>query len=247
MASSWMVEKYTVSAAKAPLLRMDADAQRSGDQDAGRSFSLTIQAGEIIGLLDAGGSTIDLIAGFIKPTDGRIVFAGADITDLPPEARVQRGIVKVRPTNTLFLDLTALENLLLGSAIRQPPLFPRQGGKTYRERGQEILQLAGLGDVAEQPVAWLEPAQQCLLMIAIALTSRPLLLLLDEPARGMTRASRLEMGDILGRIRQTGTSILFTEHPLWPLAEICDRVFAKDGAEAGEPERRDSAACGIRI
>lgn len=247
MASSWMIETYAGSGNKPPLLRMDSYSKCFGDQDAGRSFTLTLHAGEIIGLLDAEGSTINLIAGLVKPTDGRIIFAGVDITDLPPETRVQRGIVKVRQTDTLFLDLTALENLLLGSAIRQPPLFPRQGGKTYRETGHDILQLAGLGDVADQPVAWLEPAQQSLLMIAIALTSRPLLLLVDEPARGMTKARRSELADILESIRQTGTSILFTEHPLWPLAAICDRVYALDGGEIGASERRDSRVSEIRI
>ncbi len=214
-----------------PLLNVEAVSKTITARATGRTViyesSLRVSGGEILGVVGgkfSGRSTlIDLIAGRIVPTSGQIVFNGQDITDLPLEARQQRGIIRVPSTDTLTPDMTVLENVALGGAIRPRPLFSRQGGTSLHEEAKDVLELVGLKEVAHRKTASLQPERQRLLAIAVALAGRPSLLLLDEIHVG----DHLCLKDFLALLMRThkrGIAALIAGVSGSPVMHACDRV-----------------------
>ncbi len=224
-----IAESFRGSAVAKPLLRVEALSKTFGGIAAIGNLSFVIRADEIVGLIGPKRSDrstiVDLLAGKIKPNSGSIKIAGEDVSQLGCEARLRHGVVRGPQLANLFQDLTALENVLLGGGARLPPLFPRRGGRTYRDEAVAALDLAGLADMSDVRVADMSLCEQRFLTIAIAIRSKPSLLLLDSPAAGMTKAERVSLGSVLSNTRDTGISILITEPAMGPLTQICDRVL----------------------
>lgn len=224
-----IAQKVQSSAATWPLLGVKALSKIFGRIAAITNLTFTIGAGEIVGLIGpmrSGRSTvIGLLAGAIKPTFGSITIAGEDVTQLEPDSRSRLGVVCGLQPENLFLDLTALENVLLGGGVSPPPLFSRRGGKTYRDEAMAMLEFTGLAGVSNVRAADLSLCEQRFLTLAIALAAKPSLLLLDGPAAGMSKAERSALALLLADIRENGTSVLITEPDMWALTEICDRIL----------------------
>ena len=212
-----------------PLLATEAVSKSFSRVAAITDLSFTIGQGEVVGLIGPmrpGRSTvIDLLAGTIKPTFGRITILGEDVTQLGFDSRSRRGIVRVLQPANLFLDLTALESVMMGGLISQPPFFSRRGGKTYRDEALSALEFTGLADVCDVRTEALSPSQRRLLTVSVALAARPALLLFDAPTAGMTKVERAELASLIAGIRENGTSVLIAERDMWPLIEICDRIL----------------------
>jgi branched-chain amino acid transport system ATP-binding protein len=217
------------SAVTWPLLGVSALSKSFGRIAAITNLSFTIGQGEIVGLIGpmrSGRSIIiDLLAGTIKPTFGSITIAGEDVTQLGADSRSRRGVVCGLPTVDLFHDLTALECVGLGGVISQPPFFSRRGGKTYRDEAISTLEFTGLADMRDVRADALSPYHQRLLMIAVALVAKPALLLLDDPAAGMTKVERSALASLIAGIRENGTSVLIAERDMGPLMDVCDRIL----------------------
>jgi len=218
-----------ISGATWPLLRVEGVSKSFGRVGAVSNLSFTIAENEIVGLISptrqGRSAIVDLIAGRIQPTFGRIKIAGKDVIRFEPGARTPCGVLCGVTLGNLFPDLTALENVVLGGGAALPPLFSRRGGKTYRDEAAAVLEFVGLGAAINMRAEELSTSDQRFLMVAVALAAKPALLLLDSPGSGLPKAARTALASLLADIRDNGTSVFITEQDGGPLMDICDRVL----------------------
>jgi branched-chain amino acid transport system ATP-binding protein len=183
---------------------------RFGNLTALAGVDLDLRPGErraVIGPNGAGKTTlVNLLTGTVRPTGGRIAFAGRHITPAGPARRARLGIARTFQTPALADSLTALDNVLIG-ARRQP-------GRPRERALHAVRQLAGLGiaRVAHTQAGQLAHGQRRLLEIAVALAARPRLLLLDEPAAGLTDTDLPRLLDCLRRLPDQVTVLLVEHH-----------------------------------
>ncbi len=195
---------------------------------------LTVDKGEIVGLIGPNGAgkttCFNLLSGFLRPTRGAIVFDGEDITGLRPHQIAARGLVRTFQQTTLFGDLTALENVLLGLHLSSGK-GPRQVLFSRRDfpageiaRGREVLDFTGLAAHADQRSRNLPHGHQRVLGIAMALAAQPRLLLLDEPVTGMNLDESGRVMELVKTIRGRGTTVLLVEHNMKAVMGTCERI-----------------------
>ena len=187
----------------------------------------------LIGPNGAGKTTlINLMTGMLRPDGGQILLGGEDVTALAPEQRVQRGLARTYQINSLFPHLTALESVTLAVCER------RRVAQTwwrrliaYREEIDEAHQILGalmLGAVCHRPARQLAYGQQRLLEIALALASRPKVLLLDEPAAGVPREESKELFTAIAGLSRD-IAVLFIEHDMELVFRFATRVIVMVG------------------
>ncbi len=186
-----------------------------------RSVDLTLHAGArhaLIGPNGAGKTTlIHLMTGVLKPSSGTIRLFGDDITNLPAEARVRRGLVRTFQINSLFNQMTVAQNIALAAIARQRrdanPLLAVSDARSVAvdvERSLATLELSDLADIRIENLAY---GQRRLVEIALALTLKPSVLLLDEPAAGITRQDSERLLKMLGRLPDD-IAVLLIEHDM---------------------------------
>jgi len=172
----------------------------------------------LIGPNGAGKTTfVNLLTGFLEPDDGTIALAGENLAGLRPEARVKRGLVRTHQISELLLDNTARDNVAIAIAEREGFAWRLlRFGKEWRrcrDEAQERLEEMEIGGIADRSVARLPYGEQRLLEIAIALSLRPRLLLLDEPAAGVPSHETEVIHQALGRM-PASIAILIIEHDM---------------------------------
>jgi branched-chain amino acid transport system ATP-binding protein len=195
---------------------------------------LTVDKGEIVGLIGPNGAgkttCFNLLSGFLRPTRGSIVFDGEDITGLRPHQIAARGLVRTFQQTTLFQDLTALENVLLGLHLssgkgpRQVLFSRRDFPPDETARAREVLEFTGLAAHADQLSRNLPHGHQRVLGIAMALAAQPRLLMLDEPVTGMNLDESGRVMELVKTIRSRGTTILLVEHNMKAVMGTCERI-----------------------
>ena len=197
----------------------------------------------LIGPNGAGKTTlINLLTGMVRPDSGEIRLAGEDIAGLTPDARVRRGLARTFQINTLFPQLTALESVTIAVLERE-----RHAHNWWRnlarfdaaiEEASAILASLRLGDVAHRATRALAYGQQRLLEIALALATRPRVLLLDEPAAGVPQDESAELFAVISGLSQELT-VLFIEHDMNVVFRFASRVIVMVGGRIlveGTPE-----------
>ncbi|MFD2261436.1 ABC transporter ATP-binding protein [Lacibacterium aquatile] len=195
------------------------------------NVSLSVRPGArhaIIGPNGAGKTTlINLLTGFLTPTEGRILLDGEDVTRLPQNKRVKRGLVRTFQINQLFARLTALESVCLALAEREGVAArwwkPVAAHHKLIDEGAELLESLGLLDVAAIETRSLPYGKQRLLEIALALALKPRVLLLDEPAAGVPRQDSRELFDTIARL-PSDVTILLIEHDMELVFRFTDRI-----------------------
>jgi branched-chain amino acid transport system ATP-binding protein len=205
--------------------------KRFGGIVAAHAVSLAIAPGArhaLIGPNGAGKTTvINLLTGVLKPTAGRILLDGRDITDLPSHRRVGLGMARTFQINQLFLDLTPLETIGLAISERLGA-----GADWWRLVGSkaavtdeivEIVERFRLADVMHLRTATLPYGKQRLLEIALAFACRPRLLLLDEPAAGVPEAERHELLATIAAL-PADVTVLLIEHDMDLVFSFADRI-----------------------
>jgi branched-chain amino acid transport system ATP-binding protein len=187
----------------------------------------------LIGPNGAGKTTlINLMTGMLMPGAGRILLDDTDITALPPEQRVRLGLVRTYQINSLFPHLTALESATLAvcERTRAARIWWRQLSAYSHEieEAYDILAALKLGSVCHRVTRELAYGQQRLLEIALALATRPKVLLLDEPAAGVPREESRELfAAIAGLSREI--TVLFIEHDMELVFRFATRVIVMVG------------------
>jgi ABC-type branched-subunit amino acid transport system ATPase component len=197
-----------------------------------RDVSLALPRGArhaLIGPNGAGKTTlIDLITGRLRPSAGRVRLEGAEITDLAVAARVRSGLARTFQVNALFPDLTPLESLTLAVCEREG-----QAGRFWRglaansaaiDEAAEIIARLRLAEVATRPTRTLPYGQQRLLEIALALATRPKVLLLDEPAAGVPEGESAMLFAAIAALPED-VAVLFIEHNMNIVFSFATRVI----------------------
>jgi branched-chain amino acid transport system ATP-binding protein len=220
------------SANTTPALSTQGVDKSFGSLVVAKNISLTLPKGEryaLIGPNGAGKTTlINLMTGMLNPDNGRIFLGGEEITALKPDARVKRGLVRTFQINTLFPHLTALESVMLVISERRGDAGVWWKGLTsYRQDAEEafaILNSLKLGAVAYRLTRELAYGQQRLLEIALALATKPEVLLLDEPAAGVPDEESAELFSVIAELSKD-IAILFIEHDMNVVFRFASRII----------------------
>jgi branched-chain amino acid transport system ATP-binding protein len=196
----------------------------------------------LIGPNGAGKTTFfNMLTGVYKPTAGRVIFDGAEMTGKPPHAFTQRGIGRTFQNIRLFQNMTALENVLVGMHVRlHGTLFEaivrtprvRKEEAEARVRARELLEYSGL--VRKDGVIGrnLSYGDQRRLEVARALATQPKLLLLDEPTAGMNPQETADFTSFVARLRdEQNLAVLLIEHDMRVVMGVSDRVTVLDYGE----------------
>ena len=216
----------------APAVAVRGLEKRFGSLVVASELELAIPPGAryaLIGPNGAGKTTlINLMTGMLRPNAGRVFLGEADITALTPEARVRRGLVRTFQINALFPHLSALESVLLAICERDniAPTWwrPLPAYRDAIEEAYAILSSLRLGKDCHRPTRELAYGQQRLLEIALALATRPKVLLLDEPAAGVPRDESAELfAAIAGLSREI--TVLFIEHDMNLVFRFASRII----------------------
>ncbi|MBI3708520.1 MAG: ABC transporter ATP-binding protein [Proteobacteria bacterium] len=213
------------------MLEVHGLTKRFGGIVASDELSLAVPEGEIhavIGPNGAGKTTlIAQLAGEIRPDAGTIRFAGADLTHLPMAARARRGLARSFQITSIFRGFTALDNVAMAIQAHDGHSFRfwarARSDPRLREPARAILAEVGLDGRADMIAANLSHGEQRQLEIAMALATRPRLLLLDEPMAGMGREESARMVELLRRLKGRET-ILIIEHDMDVVFALADRI-----------------------
>jgi branched-chain amino acid transport system ATP-binding protein len=214
-----------------PLLRVEKLVRRFGGIVATDQLSLEVASGElhaIIGPNGAGKTTlISQLIGQLRPSAGTIRFAGEDITHLPAWRRSQLGLARSFQITSLLPDFTAADNVALAAQARAGHSFRFWGNarkeKPLREAARSALARVGLEHRANVVVSKLSHGEQRELELAVALATRPQLLLLDEPMAGLGATESARMVKLLADLRREVTIIL-VEHDMNVVFALADRI-----------------------
>jgi branched-chain amino acid transport system ATP-binding protein len=202
-----------------------------------RDVSLAVEKGElraIIGPNGAGKTTFfNMISGFLRPTAGSVVFDGQDVTTVPAYERVKLGMARTFQITEIFPELTVHENVRIGAEVAAGyslrPWISRLEAAEVERTIEEMLALTGLSAKADRLVGELAHGDQRAAEIAMALTLRPKLLLLDEPTAGMGDQETYEITQLIRKLhRDNNFTIVLIEHDMRVVFHLADRITVLD-------------------
>jgi branched-chain amino acid transport system ATP-binding protein len=217
-----------------PLLRLSGVRKRFQGVEALGDIDLSVAEGTIHGIVGPNGAgkttLLNVVSGYVLPDSGRVELAGRDITRLTPQARVPLGVVRTFQNIRLYGGLSVLENILIGQHSRAHTgllsllPFRTASDRRLREEAREALDMFELTPYRRRRAAELPYGLQKQLEMARALAARPKVLLLDEPAAGMTADGRAALVPRVRELRDHGISVVIVEHDMDVIAKVCDHV-----------------------
>jgi branched-chain amino acid transport system ATP-binding protein len=230
-----------------PVLRLEGVSRRFGGLVAVDGVTLTLGPRRrlaVIGPNGAGKTTLfRLIAGDVPPSQGRIFLFGREVTRLPAHRRARLGLSRTFQVSNLFAGLSVLDNVRLAAQAGQPGHWRRLGPVRPGDRvglaAMEALERAGITARAGDRVAELSHGEQRQLEVALALATSPKLLLLDEPAAGLSAGERSRLRELLGSLPD-GLPLLLIEHDMTLALSLADEVLCLHNGRPialGPPDR----------
>jgi len=233
---------------RAPLLSVQSLSVRFGGLRAIESVTLQIFGGEIVGLIGpngAGKTTLfNTITRLYNPAAGTIDFDGRNLLAVARHDVVRRGITRTFQNLLIFKDLSVVDNVMVGLHARMRAGVAacalnlgvmRTEQSAMHARAERALDLVGLGGMADLPAGSLAFGHQRLLELARALASGPKLMLLDEPAAGLTREEIDDLIRVVQLIRQSGVTVFLIGHTMRLVLGISERVIVLDhGVKIGD-------------
>jgi branched-chain amino acid transport system ATP-binding protein len=231
----------TATTGRETLLDMRGVTMRFGGVVAVDGLDLHVDQGEIFALIGPNGAgkttAFNLITGVYNPTAGAITFGGKSIVGRKPSVVTRSGVARTFQNIRLFPNMTALENVMVGTDARHRQSVAEAIFGLPRHRAEErdgrkvalsLLDFVGIPAVAEETAKNLSYGDQRRLEIARALATEPRLLLLDEPAAGMNPAEKDGLQALVERIRANGRTVLLIEHDMSFIMQISDRIAVLD-------------------
>lgn len=227
------------------LLKLDKATIKFGGLVAVNQVSFELEKGEIFGLIGPNGAgkttCFNLITGVYAPTSGVITFNGKNITGTPSNKIATLGICRTFQNIRLFQSMSSLENVVVGGFLRHKTVLGSALGylpgaiketEELKQQALNLLKLVNLDDVANTRSRDLPYGKQRRLEIARALATQPHLLLLDEPAAGMNPQEKMELLQMVKKIRdELGVTVLLIEHDMKFVMNLCERIFVLDHGE----------------
>lgn len=215
--------------ASAPLLQVDAITMRFGGIVAIDNLSLDVKQGQILALMGPNGAgkttTFHVIAGVHKPTSGRILFQGEDITAMRPDGRCRAGVARTFQITQPFEQLSVTENIMVGARPFHHSMAE------LRKASEAFADQVGLGDKLDTPAKGLSTGQRKRLELARAMATRPKLLLMDEVTGGVDMKSIPGLIELVKSLRRGGLTIVLIEHNMKVINDLADEaIFMNRGA-----------------
>ena len=224
-----------------PVLQVQGISKRFGGLQALSDVGMTIQAGQVYGLIGPNGAGkttfFNVITGLYTPDSGDFMLAGLPYQPTAVHEVAQAGIARTFQNIRLFAEMSALENVMVGRHVRTGSgllgaIFRtakfKQEESDIAKRAQELLDYVGIGEFAEFKARTLCYGDQRRLEIARALATDPKLIALDEPAAGMNATEKVQLRELIDRIRKDGRTILLIEHDVKLVMGLCDAVTVLD-------------------
>lgn len=207
-------------------LTVDRVTKRFGGLVAVQDVTVEFAAEHITGLIGpngAGKTTLfRVISGSTRPSSGSVMFDGREITGWSPHAICRLGVCSTHQIVRPFLDLTVLENVLVGASFGSGG---RLGSRAALDEAEDVLAFTGLATRRDHPASMLTLAQRKRLEIARALATRPSVLLLDEALSGLTPSESQQAVALVRQIRSRGITIVMIEHVMHAVMGLSDRVL----------------------
>jgi len=207
----------------AEILRVENISRRFGGLLALDRAALTVDEGQIVALVGpngAGKTTLfSIVTGFLKASEGRVFYRGAEITETPPHLLARRGIARTFQIAQPFAGLTVRENIAVGSHLSRPARADALAA------AEDVAQAVGLTPMLDQPAASLTVAGRKRLELARALAIEPKLLLLDEVLAGLNPSELRDVVPVIQEIRARGITIVMIEHVMQAVMSLAERVF----------------------
>ncbi len=205
--------------------------------------SLTVAAGGVTGLIGpngAGKTTLfNVVSGLLAPRSGRVRIDGHDVTKAGPAARARRGLARTYQRLELFTSLSVRDNIQVAGEIRNT--WSRRGRIDVGRETDRVIELVGLGDVAEREVSELPTGRARVVEVARALMTQPKVLLLDEPASGQTEQETEAFARLLGElVEERDLAICLVEHDVGLVMGTCRHIHVLDYGQiiaSGSPEQ----------
>lgn len=223
-----------------PVLAMDEVVVRFGGVVALDGVSLQVHPCEVLGVIGpngAGKTTLFNVAcGFVRPTEGRLLFDGEDVTGWQPHHLVDHGVARSLQGLGLFGRLSVLDNVLVGADRHARTSFlgslfaaptATKDERALRDRAMAVLQRLGIEEHAGDIVGSLPYPLRKRVSLARALVAEPRLMLLDEPASGLSESEMSELGDIIVDLAQD-VSVMLVEHHMDLVMRVCQRLTVLD-------------------
>ncbi|MGA0781260.1 MAG: ABC transporter ATP-binding protein [Ilumatobacteraceae bacterium] len=209
------------------LLYVDQIMVRFGGVMAVSGATLLAKAGEVTGLIGpngAGKTTLfNVINGIQDPTAGSVSIDGENVTHLAPHKRAQRGVARTFQRLELFSSLTVRDNIRVAAELAMLT--------NVSSTVEKLIVRVGLTDVADRTAGDLPTGSARLVEIARALATKPKLLLLDEPASGLSDIESEHLGSLLRSLADEGLGVLLVEHDMDLVMRVCDHIFVLDLGE----------------
>lgn len=223
-----------------PLLDVKGVTMKFGSLVANNDVSFSVDEGQIVGLIGPNGSgkttLFNCVSGFYKPTSGKVVFDGSDITDTPVYKIAKMGLTRTFQVVRPLKDMTVLENVMVGAYLRT------SDRKRAVERAEHCLELCYLQEWRNRPAGSMTIGNKKRLEVARALATSPRLILLDEAVAGLTSTEVKEMVALILNLKREGMTILMVEHIMEAIMPISDKmVVLNSGNKIAEGRPEDIA------
>jgi branched-chain amino acid transport system ATP-binding protein len=207
-----------------------------------RGVDIAVEEHEVVGLLGPNGSgkttLFNILSGLLRPTAGEVWFAGTRVTGRPPWEISGLGVGRTFQIARSFARSTVLDNVLVGITFRSRHRYRR--AQDRRREAERLLATVGLADKAPARATELSFGERKRLELAMALSTRPTVLLLDELASGLSPKGREEVVRFYGQLKERGLTIFAIEHAFRILAHVADRLVVLDQGTIvaeGRPEQ----------
>ncbi|MEY4506381.1 MAG: hypothetical protein RL297_959 [Pseudomonadota bacterium] len=226
------------------ILKVANVSKRFGGLQALSEVGIEIHRGQVYGLIGPNGAGkttfFNVLTGLYTPDSGTFELAGQAYQPTAVHEVAKAGIARTFQNIRLFAEMTALENVMVGRHVRthsgligavlRTPSFKREEAE-IAERAQALLDYVGIGKFADYKSRTLSYGDQRRLEIARALATDPKLIALDEPAAGMNATEKVQLRELIDRIRNDNRTILLIEHDVKLVMGLCDRVTVLDGGK----------------
>jgi len=204
------------------VLTLESVTKRFGGLTAVRAVSLEVRRGDLLGIIGpngAGKTTLfNVIAGYYRPEEGRIVFEGRDVTGLPAHAISRLGLTRTFQIVKPFGNLSVADNVMIGALTRLPRV------RDARVEAERVIALCGLGPHAVARARALPIGLRKRLEVARALATRPRLLLLDEVMAGLNPSELTGIIDLVRRVHAEGVTLIVIEHVMAAMMRLAQRI-----------------------
>jgi branched-chain amino acid transport system ATP-binding protein len=223
------------------LLEARGISVRFGGKAALNDTTVVAERGVVTGLIGpngAGKTTLfNVVCGLLAPNAGQVLLDGDDVTRKPPHRRARHGLARTFQRLELFTSLTVRDNVRVGGDIHDSW---RRGRRDAAAETERVLELTGLGAIADREVSEIPTGQARVVELARALMTQPSVLLLDEPAAGQTEEETVAFGHLLRRLAADGMAVCLVEHDMSLVMDVCESIHVLDYGRTiavGPPEQ----------